>query len=170
VTGDDPEQRTRAALERLGVGYEWLTCDPAYADTAAFCERYGYPAANAANTIIVVAKTEPRRYAACVVTADRRLDVNRAVRGLMGAARVSFASPGEMNALTGMQVGGVTVLDLPADLPIFVDDRVMDLDYVILGTGGRRGKIKVAPSALARLPAVRVVRDLARPREDSPAG
>ncbi|HVQ75933.1 MAG TPA: YbaK/EbsC family protein [Candidatus Binatia bacterium] len=166
----DPEQITRAALYRLGIGYEWVSCDPAFADTAAFCERYGYPAANAGNTIIVVSKKEPRQYAACVVTGTRRLDVNRAVRTLMGASKVSFASAEEMEALTGMQVGGVTVFALPDGLPIFVDEAVMGLDYVILGTGGRNGKVKVAPAVLAGLPGARVVRDLARPREESAAG
>jgi prolyl-tRNA editing enzyme YbaK/EbsC (Cys-tRNA(Pro) deacylase) len=166
---DDPEQRTRATLGRLGVAHEWLPCDPGFADTAAFCARYGYPATNAGNTIVVVAKTEPRRYAACVVTGDTRLDVNRAVRGLMGAARVSFASPEEMAALTGMQVGGVTVFNLPEGLPIFVDERIMALDYVILGTGGRSGKIKSAPPALAGLPGVQVIRDLARSRDEPPS-
>jgi prolyl-tRNA editing enzyme YbaK/EbsC (Cys-tRNA(Pro) deacylase) len=168
MSADDPEHRTRAALERLGVAHEWLACEPDHADTAAFCARYGYPATHAGNTIIVVAKTEPRRYAACVVTADTRLDVNRAVRNLLGAARVSFATAEEMGALTGMQVGGVTVFDLPAELPIFVDERIMALDYVILGTGGRTGKVKMLPAALTRLPAVRVIRDLARPV--APAG
>jgi prolyl-tRNA editing enzyme YbaK/EbsC (Cys-tRNA(Pro) deacylase) len=166
---DDPEQRTRVALRRLGLDHEWLACDPNFADTAAFCARYGFPAANAGNTIVVVAKSEPRRYAACVVTADTRLDVNRAVRGLMGAARVSFASAEEMAALTGMRVGGVTVFDLPEGLPIFVDQRIMALDYVILGTGGRNGKVKLAPPVLARVPGVQIISDLARPGDGAPA-
>ena len=29
------------ALDRLGVAYEEMECDPEFADTAAFCERYG---------------------------------------------------------------------------------------------------------------------------------
>jgi prolyl-tRNA editing enzyme YbaK/EbsC (Cys-tRNA(Pro) deacylase) len=159
------ELMTRAALARLGVAHEWIPCDPALADTAAFCAHYGYPAANAGNTIIVVAKTAPRRHAACVVTATTRLDVNHAVKSLLGGAKVSFASAEQMAEITGMQVGGVTIFTLPDGLPIFVDERVMALDYVILGTGGRTGKIKLVPAALKVLPNLTVVRDLARPRE-----
>src|SRR5262245_59609760 len=109
VAPRDPEALTRAEVERLGVPFEMLGCDPEFADTAAFCARYGYPPGTAANTIIVVSKKEPRRYAACVVLATTRLDVNHAVRDLLGAHKCSFATSEEMHALTGMTVGGVTV-------------------------------------------------------------
>jgi len=157
----DAEQATRAALDRLGIAYEWLPCDPEFADTAAFCERYGYPPDHAGNTIIVASKKEPKRYAACVVLATTRLDVNRTVRDLLGVSKCSFASADEMHRLTGMAVGGVTVLGLPQGVPLFVDARVVALDHVILGTGGRNGKIKVSPEVFRRLPNTRVVTGLA---------
>lgn len=160
----DPEQRTLETLDRLGLPYELIRIDPEFADTAAFCERYGYPADHAGNTIIVGSKKEPKQYAACVVLATTRLDVNHAVRDLMGAAKLSFASADEMARLTGMRVGGVTVFGLPDGLPLYVDDRVMALDWVILGTGGRNGKVKVSPEVFRRLPNVRAVRGLALDR------
>ena len=161
ATLDDAERATVAALDRLGVPYEVVPCDPAFADTAAFCERYGFPPDHAGNTIVVASKKEPKQYAACVVTATTRLDVNHAVRDLMGVTKVSFATAEEMAQLTGMTVGGVTVFALPDGMPIYVDARVMALDYAILGTGGRNGKIKVSPEVLRRLPTARVVKDLA---------
>jgi prolyl-tRNA editing enzyme YbaK/EbsC (Cys-tRNA(Pro) deacylase) len=157
----DPEQRSLATLDRLGLPYELIRIDPEFADTAAFCERYGYPADHAGNTIIVGSKKEPKQYAACVVLATTRLDVNHAVRDLMGVSKLSFASAEEMAELTGMKVGGVTVFGLPEGLPLYVDDRVMALDWVILGTGGRNGKIKVSPEVLRRLPNARIVPGLA---------
>jgi prolyl-tRNA editing enzyme YbaK/EbsC (Cys-tRNA(Pro) deacylase) len=160
----DPEATTRAVLDRLGVAYRVIPIDPDFADTTAFCERYGYPPDHAGNTIVVASKKEPKQHAACVVLATTRLDVNHAVRDLMGVAKVSFASAEEMAQLTGMRVGGVTVFGLPPDLPLFVDDRVMGLDYVILGTGGRNGKVKTSPEVLRRLPNSRVVPGLALDR------
>lgn len=156
----DPERATLAVLDRVGVPYEVVRCDPQYADTAAFCERYGYPAAHAGNTIIVASKKEPRQYAACVVTATTRLDVNRTVRDLLRVSKLSFASADEMAELTGMAVGGVTAFGLPDGIPLFVDARVMTLDYVILGTGGRNGKIKISPEVFRRLPNTRIVEGL----------
>ncbi len=158
----DPTRRTLAVLDGLGLPYELIRIDPDFADTAAFCERYGYPADHAGNTIVVASKKEPKQYCACVVLATTRLDVNHAVRDLMGVAKLSFASAEEMARLTGMRVGGVTVFGLPDAVPIYVDDRVMALDWVILGTGGRDGKIKVAPEVFRRLPNVRVVSGLAQ--------
>jgi prolyl-tRNA editing enzyme YbaK/EbsC (Cys-tRNA(Pro) deacylase) len=151
------EHRVNRVLEGLGLPYERLPIDPAYADTAAFCERYGIPPDHAGNTIIVASKKEPRQYAACLVTATSRLDVNHAVRSLMGVSRVSFASADETMALTGMMIGGVTVFALPPELPIYVDDKLMALDWVILGSGSRSSKIRISPEALRCLPNARIV-------------
>ncbi len=76
-------------------------------------------------------------------------------------ARLSFAKPEEARELTGMAIGGVTMLALPRDLPIYVDEQLMDLDYVILGSGDRSAKIKISPEVFRRLPSVRIVADLA---------
>src|SRR5258708_8451307 len=118
---DAVERRVVEVLDGLGVPYELLPIDPAFADTAAYCEKYGSPLDRAANTIIVASKKEPRRYAACVVKATTRLDVNHAVRDLMGVSKLSFASADETKALTGMLIGGVPVLPRPPHLPTYLD-------------------------------------------------
>ena len=146
-----PEEIVAAAIETLGVPYELIPIDPAYADTAAFCEKYGYPADRACNTIIVASKKEPKQFAACVVLAHTRLDVNKRVTKLMGVPKASFASADEMISLTGMQVGGVTPFSLPTGLPLYIDDRIPPLDWVILGGGGRSLKVKIHPEVFTRL-------------------
>lgn len=140
-----------AALASLALEHELIEIDPALADTAAFCAHYGYPPEKSANTILVASKKEPRKYAACVVLATTQLDVNRRVRSLLEVSRASFASADEMGAVTGMEVGGVTPFALPPGLPLYVDQRIASLDWVILGGGGRRTKIKITPEALVRL-------------------
>ena len=119
-----PEEIVIVALQKLDVSYELIDIDPNFADTAAFCEKYGYPAERSCNTIIVASKKEPKRYVACVVLAHTRLDVNKRVTKLMDVSKASFASADEMVALTGMQVGGVTPFSLPAGLPLYIDDRL----------------------------------------------
>lgn len=158
---DDIDRRVAASLDALGVPYEVMTIDPDFADTARFCERYGIPLENSANTIVVASKKEPKQYCACVVKATTRLDVNHAVRRLMNASRVSFATAEETMALTGMMIGGVTVLALPPDLPVYVDERVMALDWLILGGGSRSTKIRTSPELFRRLPGTTVVSGLA---------
>jgi len=160
------EQKVITAIDALGLPYDLIPIDPAYADTAAFCQQYGYPLERSANTIIVASKKEPKQLAACVVLATTQLDVNRSVRKLLGAAKASFATAEEMRALTGMQVGGVTPFALPSDLPLYVDERIMQLDWIILGSGGRAAKIKIAPEVFIKLGAT-IVTDLALERSAS---
>jgi prolyl-tRNA editing enzyme YbaK/EbsC (Cys-tRNA(Pro) deacylase) len=152
-----------ASVDSLGVDYEIVPCDPELADTAEFCEAYGYELEESANTIVVVGKSEPRVYVACVVLANTRLDVNGRVKKMLGIRRTSFASADETIAVTGMTIGGVTPFGLPADLPIWIDERVMQRDKVILGGGSRDRKFQAAPSILTALPNSKVVADLAKP-------
>ena len=148
-------------LQRLGVAYEIIPCDPALADTAAFCAAYGYAPEDSANTIVVIGKADPPHYAACVVLATTRLDVNRTVRERLGVRKASFASADDTRALTGMEIGGVTAFGLPADMPLWVDGRVMRRERIILGGGSRSCKVLARPAILLALPGVEVVEGLA---------
>jgi prolyl-tRNA editing enzyme YbaK/EbsC (Cys-tRNA(Pro) deacylase) len=168
MTDDDTGAWLERHLRQLGVAYELFPCDPALADTAAFCAAYGFDPEDSANTIVVIGKTDPPRYAACVTLSPYRLDVNRTVRDRLGTRKASFAPAEETAALTGMQMGGVTVFGLPTELPIWVDSRVMTRDRIVLGGGSRSWKVLAAPAILGSLPGVEVVDGLAtepRPAE-----
>jgi prolyl-tRNA editing enzyme YbaK/EbsC (Cys-tRNA(Pro) deacylase) len=162
----DIEAVVRQALEASGAAFEVLPCDPEFADTAAFCTRYGVAMEDSANAIVVVGKSNPPRYVCCVVLATTRLDVNGAVRGRLGARKASFASAVDTEALTGMTIGGVTPFALPADMPVWVDDRVMDRDQVVLGGGSRSSKVRMAPAVFRNRKGTEIVEGLA---QDVPA-
>ena len=166
MSADDDRVALERALEGHG-DYELFACDPALADTAAFCAAYGFDPADSANTIVVIGKGSPPVYAACVVLATHRLDVNRVVRGRLGR-KSSFASPEEAAALTGMAIGGVTAFGLPADLPLWVDAAVMDRERIVLGGGSRSWKVLAPPSILRTLPNVEIVDGLANPAPPRP--
>jgi prolyl-tRNA editing enzyme YbaK/EbsC (Cys-tRNA(Pro) deacylase) len=157
----DIDRRVKEVLDGLGLPYKIMEIDPAFADTAQFCEKYGIPLDQSANTIVVASKKEPKQYAACVVLATTKLDVNHAVRRAMNVSRLSFASAEETRALTGMMIGGVTVFALPPGLPVYVDEAVTAPAWIILGGGSRSTKVKAAPEVLTRLPNVTVVPGLA---------
>ena len=150
----DPD--VQRAIDSLGIRYEVLPCNPDWADTDVFCANYDIPRQNAANTILVASKSDPRKYSACLVLAATKLDVNHAVSALMGIKRLSFASADETKAVTGQSIGGVTVFAIPDSIPIYVDRRVMDAQYVIVGGGNRSTKIKLAPGELRRVPGLSV--------------
>jgi prolyl-tRNA editing enzyme YbaK/EbsC (Cys-tRNA(Pro) deacylase) len=154
----------RAALEAALVGhgeYELFACDPALADTAAFCAAYGFALEDSANTIVVIGKSDPPVYAACVVLATHRLDVNRVVKQRLGTRKASFASSDETRLLTGMAIGGVTAFGLPDGLPLWIDGAVMERERIVLGGGSRSWKVIAPPSILLTLSNVEVVEGLA---------
>jgi len=148
-------------LESLSVEYEIVACDAALADTAQFCEAYGYALEDSANTIVVVGKSDPPAYVACVVLATTRLDVNKVVKKRLGVRGASFARGDDIERLTGMAIGGVTPFGLPSDLPLWVDSRVMERARIVLGGGSRDRKVLAPPEVLAALGAV-VVEGLAK--------
>lgn len=140
--------------------------DASLADTVAFCETYGISLDASANCIVVAGKRgDTVSYAACVVLATTRADVNGVVRKLLGARKISFAAMDEAISLTGMEYGGITPIGLPSGWRIFVDSRVADVDTAIIGAGIRAAKISLPGSVLASLPGIEVIEDLARPVE-----
>jgi prolyl-tRNA editing enzyme YbaK/EbsC (Cys-tRNA(Pro) deacylase) len=137
--------------------------DPDLADTAAFCEKYGVAAADSANCVIITGKREgATRYAACVVLATTRADVNGVVRRRLDVRKASFAPMEEAVSLSGMEFGGITPIGLPAPWPVWIDAAVLDRDVVVIGSGLRRSKIALPAARLAELPGAEVVEGLAR--------
>ena len=136
--------------------------DPELADTAAFCAQYGVEPADSANCVVIAGRRgEVTRYAACVVLATTRADVNNVVRKRLDARKASFAPMADAVTLTGMEYGGITPIGLPAPWPVYVDAAVLERDVVVIGSGLRRSKIALPSAALAELPGAEVVDGLA---------
>ena len=137
--------------------------DPELADTAAFCAAYEVGLHESANCVVVAGRRgDVTRYAACIVLATTRADVNGVVRRHLDARKCSFAPMDEAVALTRMEYGGITPIGLPDDWPILVDARVIAMPHVVIGSGLRASKIAIAGPALGALPGAEVIDGLAR--------
>jgi len=137
--------------------------DPNLADTAAFCERYDIGLDVSANCVVVAGRRgDVTRYAAAVVLANTRADVNGVIRKRLDARKASFASQDDAVALSGMEYGGITPVGLPADWPVLVDAAVVAAGRVVIGSGVRRSKLVLLGQALTELPGCEVVEGLAR--------
>lgn len=135
--------------------------DPSAADTMTFCGRYNVPPEISANCVVLQAKRGQKAwFAACVILATTRADVNGTVRQILQARKVSFASMQEAVSLTRMEYGGITPIGLPGDWPLLVDTAVADADCVIVGSGMRKSKVAIRGRFLAQLPGARVVEGL----------
>jgi prolyl-tRNA editing enzyme YbaK/EbsC (Cys-tRNA(Pro) deacylase) len=136
--------------------------DPDLADTAAFCSAYGVRMEDSANCVVIAGKRGGEiRYAACMVLATTRADVNGVVRRRLDARKASFAPMDDAVALTQMEYGGITPIGLPADWPVLIDAAVMQREVVVIGSGLRRSKLALPSAALAELPGAEVIDALA---------
>ena len=146
--------------EAGGIGVAEI--DPEVADTAAFCARYGVSPAESANCVVIAGKREGEtRYAACVILATTRADVNNVARRELDVRKASFAAMDVAVAETGMAYGGITPIGLPASWPVFVDAAVAGTAEVVIGSGIRGSKLVLPGKALAGLPGAQVVDGLA---------
>lgn len=148
------------ALDRIDIAYQVMACDPDLADTEAFCRAYGVGLDESANTILMSSRRPKGQRVVCVALATHRIDVNGTVRSRLDVRKISFASPDETREVTGMEIGGVTVPGLPADLPVWIDPAVAAAPSVVIGAGTRSAKIRLAGSDLTRLPGTTVVEGL----------
>lgn len=143
--------------------------DAELADTAAFCAAYDIGLDVSANCVIVAGRRgEVTRYAACMILATTRADVNGLVRTRLDARKASFAPMDDAVALTGMEYGGITPVGIPADWLLLVDSRIVALPQVVIGAGIRGAKLVLPGAALAGLPGAEVIDGLARDVEQPP--
>jgi prolyl-tRNA editing enzyme YbaK/EbsC (Cys-tRNA(Pro) deacylase) len=154
-----------AALDGLaardGVGVAEI--DPELADTAEFCERYQVSPADSANCVIVTGKRDGQeRFAACVVLATTRADVNGLARRRLDVRKASFAATELAVTETGMEYGGITPIGLPSGWPVLVDAAVAAAPRVVIGSGLRRSKLTLPGAVLAGLPGAEVLDGLGR--------
>jgi prolyl-tRNA editing enzyme YbaK/EbsC (Cys-tRNA(Pro) deacylase) len=143
--------------------------DPALADTAAFCERYGISPTESANCVVIAARRGGNTmYAACVVAATTRADVNGLVRRHLDARKASFAPVEAVTAATGMEYGGITPVGLPADWPVLVDEAVAKTGSVVIGSGIRGSKLRLPGRLVAAIPSAQVLPGLGVPVNPDP--
>jgi prolyl-tRNA editing enzyme YbaK/EbsC (Cys-tRNA(Pro) deacylase) len=156
--------KVNEAIARYGINAEAMACDPNLADTAAFLANYDFTADNTANTIVGIAKSNPPKYACCVVLANSKVDINKRFSELVEVKRCSFASGEQTLELTGMEIGGVTPVGLPDDMPVYVDAAIMAIPRVLVGGGNRSSKLILAPEELKKIPQVQIIEGLGIPR------
>jgi prolyl-tRNA editing enzyme YbaK/EbsC (Cys-tRNA(Pro) deacylase) len=145
--------------EDVGV----VAIDPDLADTAAFCDRYGVSLSESANCVVIAGRREGEvRFAACIVLATTRADVNNVARRALDVRKASFAATDVAVAETGMEYGGITPIGLPGTWPVLVDAAVAASPQVVIGSGLRRSKLALAGKTLADLPGAAVIDGLGR--------
>jgi prolyl-tRNA editing enzyme YbaK/EbsC (Cys-tRNA(Pro) deacylase) len=154
----------RAAVESdpALAGAEVAEIDPAFADTDALHAQYGVDLGDCANCVVVAGRRGDQvSFAACLVLAAARADVNGVVRRHLGARKASFAPLAEVVTQTGMEFGGITPVGLPAPWALLIAEAVASHPRVVIGSGLRNSKLRLSGSVLTALPAAKVLPGLA---------
>lgn len=150
-----------AAAAHLVPDARVAAIDPTLADTAAFCAAYDVAPQHSANCVVVEGRRGERTtYAAVLILATDRADINKVVRKALDVRKLSFAAQDDAEARTGMRQGGITPIGLPSDWRILIDAGVATAGLVVVGAGERGAKILLDGAQLAALPGAEVL-DLA---------
>lgn len=127
--------------------------DPELADTAGFCKHYNIGMEISANCVVVEAKRADKVwYAACLILATTKADINGVIRKHLEARRTSFAPMDKAVSLSKMEFGGITPIGLPADWPLLVDKAVLETENVIIGSGTKKSKLLIPGKLFNSLP------------------
>ncbi|HEX3792639.1 MAG TPA: YbaK/EbsC family protein [Pseudonocardiaceae bacterium] len=155
LTALDPADAARCGVAEI---------DPELADTAAFCAAYDSPLTASANCVVVAGKRDgEQRFAACLVLATTRADVNGVIRRRLDVRKASFAPMDDAVALSGMAYGGITPVGVPEGWPILIDAAVAAAPELVIGSGVRNSKLFVSGDFLTKLSGAEVIDGLARP-------
>ena len=109
-------------------------------------------------TLVVLREGARSRPIIVMVPSDTQLDLKMLAQSL-GEKKLRMATQREAEQLTGMQVGGISVLGLkrPAAFDIFIDERARTLETIHISAGERGIEIALRTADLVALTGAKYV-------------
>ncbi len=135
-------------LDRLGVSYEVYTFSPDIHSAVGVAEVTGIPAREVFKTLVLL---RPNGKPFLVIApGDSEVDL-RKVAAAVGEKKVALASHREAEALTGLQVGGISALALrDKRFPVFLDRSALAHERIMVSAGKRGVNLRLSPQDLIR--------------------
>lgn len=147
-------------LDARGIQYEPVEYDPSRFHSAdQVAALLGAPSEQVFKTIVVMREQRGKRPLLAIVPADREVDLKRLATAL-GEKKLRVAPQREAEALTRLQVGGISALALINRGFDMVLDRSAEAfaEDGIYVSGGQRGlNVRLRPADLVRLTAAKVL-------------
>lgn len=134
------------------------------ADTDKWAKEYGTSLGETANVVVVETRktrNAEREFAAVLVLANTRADLNGAVKRALEVSKVSFAPNDKAVEATGMQSGGMSPIGLPQSWPLLIDSRVIEVEKLYIGSGVRPSKLVVNGAIFKAIEGVEIIENLA---------
>lgn len=146
-------------LEGKKVPYEAITYDATERDAEKIAVQLGVPPGQVFKTLVVAAPKDgrsPTKPILAVIPANRQLDLKKLAK-VVNAKKLKMATHQEAEAMTGLQVGGISPLALiNKGFAIYLDELAEGQAQIFVSAGERGTQIKLAPAALRKLTGARL--------------
>lgn len=146
-----PDTKVIRLLNAHGVAYRLLPhSEPVFTVEAAAAQR-GVVAEEMVKSILLRESKRNRYVMACVLGPDRLKP--QTVRAYLPGEwkRLTFATAGEIKAVTGALQGAVAPLALPTDVPVLFDEAIARCRRVNISSGEAMAGLELDPHDLIRL-------------------
>lgn len=135
--------------------------DPEFSDTIAFCTKYNVDPGQTANCLVIEARRGANvKYVGCLVPANAKANINNVIRRFLDARSASMASREFVITSSKMEYGGITIIGLPADWQLLIDEKLVHIPYLLIGSGLRKSKLLIPGQALQELPNSTIIEGL----------
>ncbi|MGH1601370.1 Cys-tRNA(Pro) deacylase [Campylobacter majalis] len=137
------------ALDRLKIEYEILEYEVDESDLSAL------HVANSTGKDIryiyktIVCECEPKCYIVACVQGDLELDL-KALAKASGAKRCELINLKDLEKITGYIRGGCSPLAMKKQFDTYIDDRALELEYIIVSAGVRGKQLKLGVNDLLK--------------------
>jgi Cys-tRNA(Pro)/Cys-tRNA(Cys) deacylase len=135
-------------LEDKGIPYEPRQQARKQYTAEGVADDLGVPVAQVVKAMIVQSSKD--RFSLVLIPGDQQLSLKK-VSLALGDKQVTLAQARDVLRVTGYQVGAVSVLGFRRDnVPAYLDQRVLDLEQVIISAGRPDVGLALSPPDLAR--------------------
>ena len=144
-------------LDARQVAYELFEFPPDKHSAEETAELLGVAPELVYKTLVILRETKGKKPLLVMTPAGRELNL-KTLAASLGEKKLKMAVQREAEALTGLQVGGISALALlNRGFEICLEHTAADLPYIHISAGQRGANIRLAPADLRRLTNARLV-------------
>ncbi len=141
-----PKTMPMRALDELGVPYKIHVHARKLYTAEGVADDVGIELARVVKAMVV--RRSDGSFAVAVIPGDRRLSLKK-LGAFLKDKDLELASARDVQRVTGFQVGAVSVLGFRRrDIPVFIDQKVLEYETVIISSGRPDAGLEVNPQEL----------------------
>lgn len=141
-------ERFTAYVDARGIAAEIIDCGSSTLTVAHAAEALSCEPGQILKTLLFHDRQDG--YVIAIAAGLSRIDTSRLIQ-VSGLQTVKLASPAIVIDRLGYPAGGVPPIDLPAGIPVFIDNRAAALDTCYAGAGTTSHLVKIDPRTIVQI-------------------